>query len=69
MSVASDFPEHVLKRDTAWGRWIPVALYGVHVVGWAATAGAAGASELLYLALFTLPAIVLYVWRTGKARP
>ncbi len=60
---------HVLKRDTAFGRWMPVILYSVNVVGSLATAIAVGAAELLYLAVFPLPAVMLYVWRTAKGQP
>ena len=58
--------EHVLKRDTALGRWMPVILYSVNVGGALTTAVAVGAEDLLYLAVFPLPAIILYVWRTAK---
>ena len=61
--------EHVLKRDTAFGRWMPAILYLVNVGGALATAVAVGAADLLYLAVFPLPAVILYVWRTAKKQP
>jgi len=67
MSASLDrHPDHVLKRNTAFGRWIPVILYSVNIAGALATAVAVGAADLLYLAVFPLPALVLYVWRTDK---
>ena len=43
--------EHALKRDTLFGRWMPVILYFVNVLGALATALAVGATDLLYLAV------------------
>ena len=61
--------EHLLKRDTAFGRWMPVILYSVNVGGALATAVAAGPADLMYLAVFPLLAVILYVWRTAKEQP
>lgn len=61
--------EHVPKRDTAFGRWMPAILYSVNIGGALATAVAVGAVDLLYLVVFTLPAIVFYLWRTAKEQP
>ena len=67
------FPDHhaerVRKRNTAVGRWMPVILYAVNVGGALATAVAVGATDLLYLATFPLPAVILYLWRTAKEQP
>ncbi len=56
--------EHVLKRDTLFARWMPAILYAINIVGALATAIVVGATELLYLVVFALPAIILYMWRT-----
>jgi len=61
--------EHLLKRDTAFGRWLPAILYLVNVVGVLITAIAVGAADLMYLAVFPLPAVILYVWRTANKQP
>jgi hypothetical protein len=67
MDIHRDHPDqHVRKRDTPFGRWLPVALYAVNLGGTIATAVAVDAVELLHLAAFPLPAVVLYVWRTSK---
>ena len=58
--------EHVRKRDTAFGRWLPVALYAVNMAGAITTAVVVDAMELLYLGVLPLPAVALYVWRTSK---
>ena len=67
------FPDHhaerVSKRNTALGRWMPAILYAVNVGGALVTAVAVGATDLLYLVAFPLPAIILYLWRTAKERP
>jgi hypothetical protein len=61
--------EHVLRRQTSFGRWMPPILYSLNVGGAMATAIAVGAADLLYLVLFPLPALIAYVWRTGKGQP
>ena len=59
---------HVLRRQTPFGRWMPPILYSVNVVAAMAAAIAVGAADLLYLALLPLPALIAYVWRTGKGQ-
>ena len=61
--------KHLLKRETAFGRWFPAILYLVDVGGALATCVAIGAADLMSLALFTLPAVILYVWRTTNSQP
>jgi hypothetical protein len=56
--------EHVHKRETFIGRWMPVAFYAVNVILWLDTGIRAGVWELLWLAVVTLPAVGLYLWRT-----
>ena len=58
--------EHVLRRETTFGRWMPAILYLINVGGTAATAGA---TDLLYLVILPLPAVMLYLWRTAKRHP
>ena len=55
---------HREKRETALARWLPAGLYAANAGGWAITAAAIGHWQLLPLALLTLPALALYLWRT-----
>ena len=61
--------EHVRKRNTAFGRWMPAILYAVNVGGAMGTAITVGATDLLYLAVFPLPAVIFYLWRTATEKP
>ena len=45
---------------------MPVALYLVNVGGALTTALAVGATDLLFLVVLALPAVILYVWRTAR---
>ena len=58
--------DHVKKKESAAGRWLPLSFYSVNFVLWLATAIIAGAWNLLWLAILPLPALVMYVVRTGK---
>jgi len=57
---------HISKRETPVGRWLPVALYAVNVILWIITALVAGAWDRLWLAILPLPAVGLYLWRTRR---
>jgi hypothetical protein len=57
---------HISRRETALGRWLPVALYAVNVTLWLITGIVAGAWDRLWLALLPLPALGLYLWRTER---
>lgn len=48
---------------------MPAILYAVNVGGALVTAVAVGATDLLYLAAFPLPAVILYLWRAAKEQP
>jgi hypothetical protein len=53
------------RRATSVGRWAPVLLYAIIVLGWLADAAAhPTAAEHLPLVLWTIPAPLLYLWRT-----
>lgn len=48
---------------------MPAILYAVNVGGALVTAVAVGATDLLYLVAFPLPAVILYLWRAAKEQP
>jgi hypothetical protein len=58
--------DHVTKRETPWGLWMPVAFYSLNFALWLATGIAFGAGDLLYLAVAPLPALAAYFWRTRQ---
>ena len=58
--------EHISKRETPLGRWLPVSFYSVNFALWIITAIQARAWHLLSLAVLPLPAFGLYLWRTRK---
>ncbi len=54
------------KRAIPLGRWCPVAFY-LGIVGlWCLAGTAGGAGARLMLAVIAIPALALYLWRTGK---
>jgi hypothetical protein len=57
--------DHVKKRETPVGRWLPFAFYTVNFVMWFVTGIMTGAWDLLWLAILPLPALILYLLRTG----
>lgn len=58
--------DSVRKRATALGRWASVVFYVLIVVSWFAVGVRAGIYERLWLVVLTLPALGLYLWRTGR---
>ncbi len=58
--------DHASKRETLLGRWVPVALYSLNLALWILTDIEAGRGDLLWLALFALPALGLYLWQTQR---
>jgi hypothetical protein len=65
----TNLPEHVQRRHTPIGRWMPALLYTANVVLWLITGILAGAWDLLWLVVWALPALGLYLWRTQRSRP
>lgn len=55
----------VKKMETPAGRWLPFAFYTVNFLLWFVTGIMAGAWDLLWLAILPLPALILYLLRTG----
>jgi hypothetical protein len=60
--------DHVQRRHTPTGRWMPALLYTANVVLWLITGILAGAWDLLWLVVWALPALGLYLWRTQRSR-
>lgn len=56
--------KHIARRESLWGRWVPVVFYGLNVALWFLTGIVFEARDLLYLTVLALPALALYVWRT-----
>jgi hypothetical protein len=64
--LSTDMPDSACKRAAILGRWAPVAFYVLIVVSWFADGVRAGAHSRLWLMALTLPALGLYLWRTGR---
>ena len=58
--------DHVSKRATPLGRWLPLALYSVNMTLWIIAGIAADALDRLWLVSLPLPALGLYLWRTRR---
>ncbi len=59
--------DHVNKRETPLGRWLPVSFYSVNFILWIVIGILAGAWKLLWLGVLPLPALGLYLLRTRRA--
>jgi len=60
--------DHVYRRQTPLGRWLPAAFYTLNLAMWMAAALMAGAWRLLYLALLPLAALAAYMLRTQRGQ-
>jgi hypothetical protein len=58
--------DHVSKRETSLGRWLPITFYAVNLALWIATGIRAEAWDLLWLAVLALPVLGLYLWQTTR---
>jgi hypothetical protein len=57
------------RRQSRAGRWVPIVLYAIILLGWSAEGlGDQAAGEHLRLVAWTLPAPLLYLWRTRRRR-
>ena len=57
------------RRASLAGRWTPILLYSIIVIGWFAEGAAhAAAAGRLWLVLWAVPAPALYLWRTRRRR-
>jgi hypothetical protein len=52
------------RRRTRLGRWAPIALYALIVLGWFGQGVESGAQDRLWLVAWTLPVPAIYLWRT-----
>jgi hypothetical protein len=61
--------ESIERRVGLLGRWSPIVLYAVIVLGWFAEgASHTAAARHLWLVAWTIPAPVLFLWRTRRQR-
>jgi len=58
--------DHVNKRETPVGRWLPVLFYTANLFLWLLTGVAAGLTELAWLVILPLSALALYLARTKR---
>ena len=58
--------DHISKRESFPGRWLPAFFYLVNYLLWVFAAQEALRSGLLWLAVFPLPALGLYLVRTER---
>jgi len=58
--------DRVSKRETALGRWLPVTFYLVNFILWVITAIRVLPFNLLWLAIWPLPALCLYLMKTRR---
>ena len=58
--------DHIDKRETRPGRWLPAAFYAINLLGWFLTGAATGAVDLLWLVVLPLLPLVLYLARAKR---
>ena len=57
----------ILRKESRLGRWAPVVLYALIVLGWLAEGLSHDAArQYTWLVVWTLPAPALYFWRTRR---
>lgn len=64
----NDASRSIFRRSSRLGRWGPAVFYLAIVLSWWVNGLIAGATDFLWLALWSLPAIALYLWRVRKQR-
>ena len=60
--------DHISRRESFLGRWLPAFFYLLNYLLWVFAAFEALTSNLVWLAVFPLPAFGLYLVRTGRKR-
>jgi hypothetical protein len=55
-----------LKRESAPGRWLPLAFYSANIITWFIIGCVAGAWDLLFLVFLPIPTLILYIIRTHR---
>ena len=58
--------DHVYRRQTPMGRWLPAVFYSVNLSIWMLTAIVTGAWDLIFLAILPMPALAVYVVHTQR---
>ena len=59
-------PDHISRRESFLGHWLPAFFYLVNYLLWVFAAQEALTSGLIWLAIFPLPALVLYLVRISR---
>jgi hypothetical protein len=57
------------SRQSWLGRWAPMALYALIVLGWLGEGVSSGAQDRLWLVVWALPVPAIYLWRTRRSPP
>ena len=60
--------DHIAKRETRLGRWLPAAFYTINLVGWFLTGATAAPLDLLWLVVLPVLPLALYLAKTGGAQ-
>ena len=58
--------DHISKRESFPGRWLPAVFYLLNYLLWVLAAQGVLISGLVWLAVFPLPALGLYLVRTER---
>ena len=58
--------DHIGRRETRPGRWLPAAFYAINLLGWFLTGATAGAVSLVWLVVLPLLPLGLYLARTKR---
>jgi hypothetical protein len=59
---------HISRRESFAGRWLPAFFYLVNYLLWVFAAQEVFTSGLIWLAIFPLPALALYLVRIRRKR-
>ena len=56
-----------IRRQSRLGRWAPMALYAIILLGWFGDGVSSGAQDRLWLVVWALPAPAVYLLRTRRS--
>jgi hypothetical protein len=58
--------DHIAKRETRAGRWVPAAFYVINLFGWCFSAAMANAWDLVWLVVLPLLPLLVYLARMQR---
>ena len=61
--------DHVFRRHTTWGRWLPFGLFALNTISWVFTGLLFHQERLIWLVFLPLVPLALYAYRTKDGRP